>query len=77
MKVYFVGAGPGDMELLTLKAHRLLSAAQCCVYAGSLVNLELLSLLPAAAQRHDSAKMSLEEIVATAGRTPGALWATP
>lgn len=64
MKVYFVGAGPGDPDLLTIKARRLLGDARVCVYAGSLVNPEVLDLLPAGAERHDSAKMSLEEIVA-------------
>jgi len=64
MKVYFVGAGSGDPELLTLKAHRLLSACRCCVYAGSLVNPALLDLLPPGAERHDSAGMDLAQIVA-------------
>jgi precorrin-4/cobalt-precorrin-4 C11-methyltransferase len=64
MKVYFVGAGPGDPELLTVKAQRLLQAARVCIYAGSLVNPALLKLLPSDAQRHDSAGMSLDEIVA-------------
>lgn len=64
MKVYFVGAGSGDPELLTVKARRLLESVSLCIYAGSLVNPELLRLLPAAAERHDSAAMSLEEIVA-------------
>jgi precorrin-4/cobalt-precorrin-4 C11-methyltransferase len=64
MKVYFVGAGPGDPDLLTVKAQRLLGSAACCVYAGSLVNPELLRLLPAGAERHDSAGLNLAEIVA-------------
>lgn len=64
MKVYFVGAGPGDPELLTVKAARLLRAAECCVYAGSLVNPTILELLPAGAERYDSAGMTLEEILA-------------
>ena len=55
MKVHFVGAGPGDPELLTVKAQRLLRQARCCVYAGSLVNPAILELLPADAARHDSA----------------------
>jgi precorrin-4/cobalt-precorrin-4 C11-methyltransferase len=63
MKVYFVGAGPGDLELLTVKARRLLESARLCIYAGSLVNPALLQLLPADAERHDSATMNLEEIV--------------
>ena len=63
MKVYFVGAGPGDPELLTVKARRLLEHARLCVYAGSLVSPAVLGLLPPSAERHDSAGMSLEEIV--------------
>ncbi|MHB8879289.1 MAG: precorrin-4 C(11)-methyltransferase [Myxococcaceae bacterium] len=64
MRVYFVGAGPGDPELLTRKAERLLRACRCCVYAGSLVSPAVLELLPSDCQRHDSARLSLEEIVA-------------
>jgi precorrin-4/cobalt-precorrin-4 C11-methyltransferase len=64
MKVYFVGAGPGDADLLTVKAHRLLTGGRCCIYAGSLVNPDLLRLLPAGAERHDSAGMDLEGILA-------------
>lgn len=64
MKVYFVGAGPGDMELITIKGKRLLESCMVCVYAGSLVNEELLRYLPDGAERHDSASMSLDEIVA-------------
>ncbi len=57
--VYFVGAGPGDPELLTLKGRRLLDAADVIVYAGSLVNTDLLRGVKA--QLHDSASMTLEE----------------
>jgi precorrin-4/cobalt-precorrin-4 C11-methyltransferase len=46
MKVYFVGAGPGDPELLTIKAERLLKNYQICIYAGSLVSDRVLDLLP-------------------------------
>lgn len=63
MTVYFVGAGPGDPELLTVRAQRLLQECTCCVYAGSLVNAEILELLPDDAERHDSAEMDLEEII--------------
>jgi precorrin-4/cobalt-precorrin-4 C11-methyltransferase len=62
MKVIFVGAGPGDPELLTVKAQRLLKECRVCVYAGSLVNPALLDLLPESAERHDSASMDLNEI---------------
>ena len=61
MKVIFVGAGPGDPELLTMKAARLLRGCQCCVYAGSLVSPEVLALVPADAEKYDSATMTLEE----------------
>lgn len=61
MKVIFVGAGPGDPELLTLKAARLLRSCQCCIYAGSLVSPEVLALLPADSPKWDSSTMTLEE----------------
>ena len=64
MKVYFVGAGPGDPELLTVRAQRLLASAGWCIYAGSLVNPELLRLLSPTCRRDDSAAMSLEQIIA-------------
>lgn len=64
MKVYFIGAGPGDPELLTVKAQRLLQTARCCIFAGSLINPDLLRLLPADAERHDSAAMALDTIIA-------------
>jgi precorrin-4/cobalt-precorrin-4 C11-methyltransferase len=64
MMVHFVGAGPGDPELLTLKAERLLKACRICVYAGSLVSPGVLALIPGEAERHDSAGMSHDEVVA-------------
>jgi precorrin-4/cobalt-precorrin-4 C11-methyltransferase len=64
MKVIFVGAGPGDPELLTRKAARLLESCQCCVYAGSLVSPEVVALVPADAEKYDSAGMTLEETTA-------------
>ncbi len=64
MTVYFVGAGPGDAELLTVRARRLLEECGCCIYAGSLVSPEVLRLLPEEAQRHDSAELDLDEIIA-------------
>jgi precorrin-4/cobalt-precorrin-4 C11-methyltransferase len=64
MKVTFVGAGPGDPELLTLKANRILRGCRCCIYAGSLINPKILERLPEEAQRFDSAKLDLAEIMA-------------
>lgn len=63
MKVYFVGAGPGDPDLITVKALNRLKVARCCIYAGSLINPEVLRFLPADAERHDSAAMTLEGII--------------
>lgn len=64
MKVYFVGAGPGDPDLLTCKAERLLRHARVCIYAGSLVSPMVLALLSPEAMTYDSAHLSLEETVA-------------
>jgi len=62
MIVHFVGAGPGDPELLTLRAERLLKTCRICIYAGSLVSPGVLALIPNVAEKHDSAGMSLEVI---------------
>ena len=62
MKIYFVGAGPGDPELLTIKAKKIIEQAPICIYAGSLINPQILDYLPSNAQKHDSAGMTLEEI---------------
>lgn len=64
MKVVFVGAGPGDPDLLTVKARRILEECQICVYAGSLVSPEVVGLVPKDCELHDSASMTLEEIAA-------------
>lgn len=73
MRVYFVGAGPGDPELLTVKAQRLLKDCRFCIYAGSLVSPAVLELLPVQAERYDSAALDLDQIVElfTAARTRG------
>src|SRR5574341_1133331 len=63
MKVYFVGAGPGDPELITIKGFKVIQQAAYCIYAGSLVNRELLKSLPTHAKVYDSSSMSLEEMV--------------
>ncbi len=60
-KIYFVGAGPGDPELLTLKAKRLLEEADLVIYAGSLVPDTLLQGLKA--EKINSHQRTLEELV--------------
>ena len=62
-KVHFVGAGPGDKELITLKGYKLLSNADVVIYAGSLVNPELLDYCKEGCEIHDSAYMNLQEII--------------
>lgn len=63
MKVFFVGAGPGDPELITIKGLKAIQRSGYCIYAGSLVNAELLKSLPSHAQVYDSSGMNLEEMV--------------
>ena len=58
--VYFVGAGAGDPELLTLKGKRLIDHADTLIYAGSLVNPEVLAGRKPSSKVYDSAGMTLE-----------------
>jgi precorrin-4/cobalt-precorrin-4 C11-methyltransferase len=62
-KVFFVGAGPGDPELITLRGKRLLEDADVIVYVGSLLNPEILKFSKQGAKLYDSAAMSLEEVI--------------
>lgn len=64
MSVFFVGAGPGDPELITVKGQRLLGQADIIIYAGSLVNPALLSLAKNGAAIYNSASMTLDEVIA-------------
>ncbi len=64
MNVHFIGAGPGAPDLITLRGANLVSRCPVCLYAGSLVNPEILALCPEGARIVDTAPMSLEEIVA-------------
>lgn len=60
--VTFVGAGPGDPELITVKGRRYLDEAEILIYAGSLVNQDLVDSSPAH-EKYDSNGMTLEEMV--------------
>jgi len=60
-RVHFVGAGPGDPELLTVKGARLVSQADLIIYPGSLTPRALVDLARPAAKLLDSAKLTLEE----------------
>lgn len=61
--VHFVGAGCGAVDLITVRGARLLSEADVVIYAGSLVNPELLSYCREGCEIHDSARLTLEEVI--------------
>ena len=61
MKVFFIGAGPGDPDLLTLKGQRLISKCKVCLYAGSLVPEAVIKGAPKSAIVLDTASMDLIE----------------
>ena len=61
--VHFVGAGSGAVDLITMRGAKLLSEADVVIYAGSLVNPEHLNRCKADCEIHDSAKLTLEEVI--------------
>lgn len=62
--IYFVGAGPGAVDLITVRGRELLSRADVIIYAGSLVNPELLGYKKEGCAVHNSASMTLEQVIA-------------
>lgn len=66
--VHFVGAGPGAPDLVTLRGAKLLAAADVVIYAGSLVNPALLERCKAGCEIHNSAEMTLSEVLAVMER---------
>ena len=61
--VYFIGAGPGDPELITVKGKRLIEESDVIIYAGSLVNPEVLAGAKPTAKIYNSATMTLPEVI--------------
>ncbi len=61
--IHFVGAGPGAVDLITVRGKRLLEEADVIIYAGSLVNPELLGYAKTSCKIYNSATMTLEEVV--------------
>lgn len=61
--VYFVGAGTGAADLITVRGMRLLKEADVIIYTGSLINPELLSFAKAKCEKHNSAKLTLGEVI--------------
>lgn len=64
MTVYFIGAGPGAADLLTLRADRLIRSCPVCLYAGSIVPEEVLANCPEDAEVINTARMPLDDIIA-------------
>ena len=64
MSVHFVGAGPGAVDLITVRGMQLISKADVIIYAGSLVNPELLYYASENISIHDSSLMTLDEVIA-------------
>jgi precorrin-4/cobalt-precorrin-4 C11-methyltransferase len=62
-KVYFVGAGPGDPELITIKGKRIINNADIIIYTGSLVPQEVIEDHKKTASIYNSASMSLDEVI--------------
>lgn len=62
--VYFIGAGPGDPDLITVRGRRLIERCPVCLFAGSLVPRAVVACAPAGAVVRNSASMHLDEIVA-------------
>lgn len=62
-KVYIVGAGPGDPQLMTLRAKSLVEKADVLIYAGSLVNPEVMQWRKRGSEIHNSASMTLDEVI--------------
>ena len=62
-KVYFIGGGPGDPELLTLKAKRLIESADVVIYADSLVHPAIVEFAKPGAEVHGSKELNLDEIM--------------
>ncbi len=61
--ISFVGAGPGDVDLITIKGRRLLEEGDIIIYAGSLVSKDHLNFCKKEAKFYNSASMTLEEVI--------------
>ncbi|MFY2861121.1 precorrin-4 C(11)-methyltransferase [Mycobacterium sp. THU-M104] len=64
MTVYFIGAGPGAADLITVRGQRILQRCPTCLYAGSIMPDDLLALCPPDANVVDTGPLTLEQIVA-------------
>ena len=63
MTVYFIGAGPGAADLITVRGQRLIQRCEVCLYAGSIMPEDLLALCPPDARVIDTGPLDLEQII--------------
>lgn len=63
INVYFIGAGPGDVDLITVKGRKILEKADVVIYAGSLVSKDHLDFCKESVEMHNSASMTLEDVI--------------
>lgn len=62
-KVFFIGAGPGDPDLITVKGKKIVEKADIIIYAGSLVNPEIIGCRKSSSRVYNSAGMTLDEVI--------------
>lgn len=62
-KIYFIGAGPGDPDLITVKGKKIVEKADVIIYAGSLVNPEIIDCRKESCEVYNSAHMTLDEVI--------------
>ncbi|MUL74698.1 precorrin-4 C(11)-methyltransferase [Mycolicibacterium sp. CBMA 226] len=72
MTVYFIGAGPGAADLITVRGQRLLRSCQVCLYAGSIMPDDLLAECPSEARVIDTGPLDLEQIIGELSAAHGA-----
>lgn len=70
--IYFIGAGPGDPELLTIKGKKCIDRADVIIYAGSLVNEQVIETRKPEAKVYNSAYMTLEQVLKVMEESAGA-----
>lgn len=72
MTVYFIGAGPGAADLITVRGQRLVERCEVCLYAGSILSDALLGSCPPGARVVDTGPLTLDQIVAEMSAAHGA-----
>ena len=74
-KVFFIGAGPGAADLITLRGKKIIDKSDCIIYAGSLVNKELFAM--SKADIYDSSGLNLDQISISSGEVSNKVASLP